>query len=245
MCTVTFLPLINGDFIFTSNRDEQVGRETIFPKMYIEDGVQMLYPKDKKAGGTWISISDTNRLACLLNGGFVKHTHVGGYKFSRGLVVKEILKAIEIVPFIKNFDLENVEPFTLIIVDWANSLQLFELVWDGEAKHFRNLDTNPRIWSSSTLYTAEMKKERELWFAEWTSKKSRYTQTDVFNFHEDATKGTPETAVKMKRSYVETVSVTSILKKEGKLDMYYKDTLKASFVKSNFHSELNEIEINE
>ena len=57
MCTVTFLPLSNNDFILTSNRDEQRQRETLHPKIYEEDGIEMLFPKDKVAGGTWIGAS--------------------------------------------------------------------------------------------------------------------------------------------------------------------------------------------
>ena len=73
MCTVTFLPLGNTDFILTSNRDEQRLRETLPPKIYEEDGVEMLFPKDKVAGGTWIGTSSKKRLVCVLNGGFIKH----------------------------------------------------------------------------------------------------------------------------------------------------------------------------
>ena len=40
MCTVTFLPLGNTDFILTSNRDEQRLRETLPPKIYEEDGIE-------------------------------------------------------------------------------------------------------------------------------------------------------------------------------------------------------------
>ncbi len=37
MCTVTYLPLGNNDFILTSNRDEQPSRETLEPKEYLEE----------------------------------------------------------------------------------------------------------------------------------------------------------------------------------------------------------------
>ncbi|MBK9018424.1 MAG: NRDE family protein [Saprospiraceae bacterium] len=35
----------------------------------------LIFPRDTAAGGTWIAASDTNRVACLLNGAFVKHKH--------------------------------------------------------------------------------------------------------------------------------------------------------------------------
>ena len=61
MCTVTYLPLGNNEFILTSNRDESPVRKTILPKKYFENGVEILYPKDELAGGTWIGTSNKNR----------------------------------------------------------------------------------------------------------------------------------------------------------------------------------------
>jgi ABC-type siderophore export system fused ATPase/permease subunit len=44
-------------------------------------------------------------------------------------------------------------------------------------------------------------------------------------FHQDTTKGTRETAIKMRRTFVETVSSTSIKKMENILEMTYLDLL--------------------
>lgn len=100
MCTVTYLPLRNKNFILTSNRDETPLRKTIPPKMYIENGVELTYPKDELSGGTWIGTSNRNRLVCLLNGGFKKHIRNTYYKMSRGIVVKNILSAEDAISFI-------------------------------------------------------------------------------------------------------------------------------------------------
>ena len=89
MCTVTFLPLSKTDFILTSSRDIPFSREKAsHPKQYVEDGVKLWYPKDGKAGGSWIGTSSKNRLICLLNGGYVYHKPLTSYKKSRGLIVK-------------------------------------------------------------------------------------------------------------------------------------------------------------
>ena len=74
-----------------SNRDEAVSRKTIPPKLYEENEVSLVYPKDEVAGGTWIGSSSKNRLLCLLNGAFVKHDRKSSYKKSRGIIVKELL----------------------------------------------------------------------------------------------------------------------------------------------------------
>ena len=44
MCTVTYLPLPNNNFILTSNRDETPLRKTIPPKTYIENDAELTYP---------------------------------------------------------------------------------------------------------------------------------------------------------------------------------------------------------
>jgi uncharacterized protein with NRDE domain len=230
MCTVTYLPLENNQFILTSNRDESPMRRTIPPTKYDTQGVALVYPKDELAGGTWIGLSEKNRLVCLLNGGFEIHKRKGPYAMSRGLVVKKILSAENSVVCIENFIFDNIEPFTLILVDWEISLATYELVWDGVTKHFKKLAQEPEIWSSSTLYTAEMKASRRAWFADWLSENKTFQQQEIINFQTSTDKGTPETSLKMKRNFVETVSVTSV-KKEKDICLIYNDILKGEISK--------------
>lgn len=221
MCTVTYLPLGNNDFILTSNRDESPIRKTIPPKEYRENSVNLLYPKDELAGGTWIGLSEKKRLVCLLNGGFEKHQRNKYYKMSRGIIVKSLLTSDDGVDFVENFDLDGVEPFTIVLVDWAESLKTYELVWDGVTKHFTELAQEPKIWSSSTLYDAEMKQMRKNWFADWLQVRDEFTESEILKFHQDETKGTPETSLKMKRDFVETVSVTSVKKEKENISLMY------------------------
>ena len=225
MCTVTYLPLSNNSFILTSNRDETPLRKTIPPKTYLENGVEITYPKDELAGGTWIGTSKKNRLVCLLNGGFENHKRQLPYKMSRGIIVKNILAVDDAVAYINNFDFTNIEPFTLILVDWNTSLETYELVWDGKIKYFNHLPQQPKIWSSSTLYNASMKKQREVWFKQWLKENAEYSQNNILRFHNNATLGNKQTSIKMKREFVETVSITSILKKNDDLVFNYFDVL--------------------
>lgn len=225
MCTVTYLPLENNDFILTSNRDETPLRNTLPPQKYVENGVELIYPKDALAGGTWIGLGDNKRLVCLLNGGFFKHNRKAAYKMSRGIIVKNILTAKDAVVYIKNFNFTDIEPFTLILVDWKNQLETYELVWDGKTKHFQKLPQEPKIWSSSTLYTKEMKQLREKWFENWLGNQQNFLQSEILKFHKNDTLGTLETSIKMKREFVETVSITSIIKENAKVDVFYTDFL--------------------
>ncbi|PWG04721.1 NRDE family protein [Polaribacter aquimarinus] len=225
MCTVTYLPLGKNDFILTSNRDETPLRKTIEPKKYIENGVELTYPKDEIAGGTWIGFSEKKRLVCLLNGGFVNHQRKLPYKMSRGIIVKNILSSDDGILFINSFDFDGIEPFTLIMVDWNSGLETFELIWDGSQKYFSKLKQEPKIWSSSTLYTDDMKNDRKIWFSNWLQNHKKYQQKDILEFHQNESLGSTEMSPKMKRSFVETVSVTSI-QKTDKISLEYIDFLK-------------------
>jgi uncharacterized protein with NRDE domain len=224
MCTVTYLPLANNNFILTSNRDETPLRKTIPPKTYEENGVQLTYPKDELAGGTWIG-TGIHRLVCLLNGGFKKHTRNAYYKMSRGIIVKNILSVDEPVAYINEFDFSDIEPFTLVLVIWKHELETYELVWDGTEKHFNKLPQEPKIWSSSTLYTEEMKQLRRDWFSDWLKENEKYQQSSILEFHKNENLGNPEISPKMKRIYIETVSVTSVEKKDAKIEINYMDIL--------------------
>ncbi len=215
MCTVSYLPLKNDGFILTSSRDVPYARKSALePQKYIEDDVEMYYPKDGEAGGTWIGTSSKNRLICLLNGGFVYHTSRSVYIKSRGLIVKELLKVDDIKIGLENIDLNGVEQFTLTIVDWNDELQLIEFVWDGKKKHLKKMKQEPHIWSSSTLYDDEIKKLREEWFSNWQHAND-FTQENILSFHKTAGVGDKRIDVMMDRKLGGTVSITSI-KKEGK-----------------------------
>lgn len=226
MCTVTFLPLGKNDFILTSNRDETPLRKTIPPLNYTDNGVALIYPKDELAGGTWIGISAKKRLVCLLNGAFTNHLKKKEYKMSRGIMVKEILSSDSGVAFIHDFDFTDIEPFTLILVEYQKELEIYELVWDGTTKHFIKLAEEPKIWSSSTLYSDEMKQLRKDWFANWLQENTEFHQAKILAFHQSEHLGNTEISLKMKRSFVETVSTTSIKKENDTIEMKYIDFLK-------------------
>ncbi len=227
MCTVTFLPLKNNDFILTSNRDEQKSRETFLPKIYVEDEVNLLYPKDKIAGGTWIGTSSKKRLVCILNGGFVNHIKKKNYAKSRGVIAKELLKASNSKEYITQLNLENVEPFTMIVVDWNDiKLHLYELIWDEKQKHFTELEQQPKIWSSSTLYSESSKKNRKKWFQNWQNGQD-FSTKNILKFHHLEI-GNKSQDVLMKRPYIETVSITSVKKEKEQVEMIYEDIISST-----------------
>jgi hypothetical protein len=120
--------------------------------------------------------------------------------------------------------LEEIEPFTMVIVDWNDGvLNLFEFIWDETKKYFNKLKNEPQIWSSSTLYEGAIKQTRKKWFHNWTTN-NEFNSSTILNFHHSEI-GPKEQAIFMKRSYVETVSITSVKKENTTIEMRYEDTI--------------------
>ena len=184
----------------------------------------MVFPKDKTAGGTWIGTSSKNRLICVLNGAFKKHVKKETYKKSRGVIAKEILKEDDFLQYVESIDLKGIEPFTIIIINWnEEQLNLYELIWDETKKHFNKLKNEPKIWSSSTLYSNAIKEKRKQWFHKWTGE-NKFTSNAILNFHHSEN-GDKKQSVLMKRSSVETVSITSVKKEGDLIKMLYEDVV--------------------
>ncbi len=223
MCTVSFIPKTNGDFILTSNRDESPNRTTIPPEFYDLNNTRLLFPKDELAGGTWIGASDKKRLICLLNGGFEAHVPKKNYRLSRGVIVKDLLAVKNVVAEIDSIDLKGIEPFTIILVEFSKDLKLYELVWDGKNKYFSEKELKPIIWSSSLLYSKEIKLKRENWFSEFIVNDKNPTENDVLSFHKNGGEGNEKSNVVMNRGFVRTKSITLFQKKNNNEMMRYED----------------------
>ncbi len=223
MCTLTFIPKSSNSFVLTSNRDEDPQRNTIVPAKYLQDGVTLLFPKDEKAGGTWIGVSTRKRLICLLNGGYIAHERAKTYRMSRGVVVRELLGAFTFKKVIDTFDFNGIEPFTIIVIDWEKKPTLFELVWDGVKIYFEEKPWASHIWSSSLLYSQKTKQLREKWFAQFLFKSSNPEVAEILNFHKLAGKENIDNALIMDRGFVKTKSITQIFKVDETIEMHYQD----------------------
>ncbi|MEW4924292.1 NRDE family protein [Algibacter sp. 2305UL17-15] len=221
MCTVTLVPQGKNDFILTSNRDEAPSRVSLPPEFYTIGETQVLFPKDKM-GGTWIGVSEKNRVVCVLNGGFVKHERQSSYRKSRGIVANDFMVSEDIVKTIESDDFENIEPFTIVIADWNTTLKFYELVWDGKYKHFIELPLDSRIWSSSTLYSEGMKREREQWFENLEAFQGLTAET-LLEFHSTKDEENFDYGVIMDRGFVKTTSITQVEKQGVPINMRYEN----------------------
>ncbi|NAS32774.1 hypothetical protein GTQ40_17475 [Flavobacteriaceae bacterium R38] len=214
MCTVSYIPKDNG-FILTSNRDENPLRETKPPQgITLQNGELLTAPIDQENNGTWIAATDKNRVACLLNGAFIKHERNLPYRKSRGLIVLEIFEYESFSDFVTEIDLHNIEPFTLVLAE-KDKLQV--LIWDEKEKHHQVLDTNkPYLWSSSTLYDAKMKEEK-LDFFNTFIEKALLSSDKILELH-----GLNyDNAFILDRPQVKTVSITQVVVNEDETTMNY------------------------
>ncbi len=222
MCTVTFVP-VKDKFYLTSNRDEKCSRAQALPPdtYHMHNGI-LVYPKDADAGGSWIAMHENGTAAVLLNGAFVKHTPLPPYKKSRGIIFLQIIAAASPVNYFQKINLSGIEPFTLILF---NNSQLWECRWDALKKYSSQLKNyRPYIWSSVTLYTEDVVKKREAWFASFLNKTPRLMQQDILSFHQFTGDGDSHNDLSMNRDgQMLTVSITSIAVNEGGAVMKYTD----------------------
>ena len=225
MCTVTLFPTpgFPKGFVLNSNMDEAVDRKAFPPDVYLIEGVKMIFPKDSTAGGTWIGVSEHSRLICLLNGAFEAHKRKPSYRKSRGAVVTDLLAEADIDTVLEHYFLKEIEPFTIILVDWKLKLRFIEFVWDGEIRYITSLPLKPHIWSSSPLYNKEMRQKRLEWFENLLE--GEMSSENILDFHHHGGEGSMETNLIMDRGFVKTHSITQVENFSGNTRMLYEDLL--------------------
>lgn len=223
MCTVSFISA-KGKTIITSNRDENVLRpKATAPDFEILNSKKIIFPKDSKAGGTWFAAADNGVVMVLLNGAFVKHTANPPYRKSRGLVLLEIMESDNPLLFYKEMNLQDIEPFTLVLYQ-QNTLH--ELRWDGKNKH--ELLLNPSgnyIWSSATLYSPEVIRHRKNVFNRFIQDAGEITPKLVHQFHSSNHQDEENGFVINRQSGMRTFSITQAVLEQDTLNFVHTDML--------------------
>ncbi len=226
MCTLTFIPN-ETHTIFTSNRDESKERaKAFFPKLMRFKNLQVMFPKDPDQGGTWIAAGNDGRVICLMNGAFQPHQTNPPYRKSRGLVVLASFEYSSFDDFIRQINLQQIEPFTLIMWEPNNpQMQLKELRWDGQQKHFQQHNPyRPQIWSSTQLYPQRVQKKRQQWFEDWLKENTVRDLEAIRHFHHYGGEANAEENLRMtKYQEVETLSITSVEIGTDQLQMVHED----------------------
>lgn len=235
MCTVSFVNSREG-VIITSNRDEKVIRPSaVAPKNYCQNGKNIMYPKDAKAGGTWFVIDEKETVLVLLNGGKIKHVPALFYRKSRGLIALDIISSESPKDFWDQINLEDIEPFTLVLYQKE---KLYELIWDGLIKVKTVLDSNKNhIWSSVTLYPKEIREKRADWFFDFLKEKKEISALEMLDFHRNTEQDDSENGLVINRENVlKTLSITQSVIEKNKCVLRYYDLVKTQDFLSSFIS---------
>ena len=221
MCTVTYIPTKEG-CIITSNRDEKITRERALPPTeYYMEGKKITFPKDPKAGGTWIAHSET-KIVVLLNGAQEKHIPKSNYRKSRGLIVLELISVENSLQYWQSVDLTDIEPFTIVLFE---NNKLLQLQWNEIEKSIEEKDKNKsHIWSSSTLYSKEIREQRKTWFYNFMQNKSNLSAEDIFHFHQFTECENKEYGLQINRNdTLKTISITQCQVTQDNIEMLYLD----------------------
>jgi uncharacterized protein with NRDE domain len=233
MCTVTFVNS-NGKYVITSNRDEKVLRpKAIEPKNYLIHHKNVFFPKDSKAGGTWYAVDENANVIVLLNGAREKHLLKDHYKKSRGLIVLDLIGSESILKTWHSIDLDNIEPFTLVVFE---NLELFQLRWDGERKETLQLDTaKNHIWSSSTLYPQEIRERRAQWFCSFLASKATVSEEEMLHFHRYTEEENAENGLVINRDdALKTLSITQSVIEKNKVILHHLDLIEPAQFTNSF-----------
>ncbi|MFT4522824.1 MAG: hypothetical protein ACI8ZN_001776 [Bacteroidia bacterium] len=227
MCTVTYVPNSNQGFILTSNRDESVKRGLALPpRAYYVHNQYITFPKDPKAGGTWLAVSN-NFLLCLLNGAEKKHVHQSSYRKSRGLVMLEFFEYNSPSEYTSKGNFSNIEPFTLVIVQKPDVI-IHQFRWDGSKASLIKLDSDQNhIWSSSTLYEASVISARQAWFSKFLSAHLQQpVAQNLMDFHLFGGNGDSRNDLVMQRNeHLKTVSITQYIQTNLSGRLVYNDLI--------------------
>jgi len=222
VCTVTYLP-VKGGFYLTSNRDERVSRaQALIPARHDYNGQRLLYPTDPDKNGSWISAKGNGDVVVLLNGAFVKHTSQASYRKSRGLILIDIISANSPTQYFREMNLENIEPFTLVLY---SGRELYECRWDGLDRRISRINKQmPHIWSSATLYDKAATAKRKGWFSEWYSSDVPKNASSILAFHRTGGKGDLTNGLVINREgRMKTMSITNLHVSGNKTEMIYQD----------------------
>ena len=224
MCTVSFVNA-NGRIIITSNRDEKTLRPSaIEPKNYLINNKKIFFPKDNKAGGTWFAIDEQATVLVLLNGAEEKHILKESYRKSRGLIVLKLISNESALKEWQSIDLDNIEPFTLVLFE---KQKLYQLRWNETEKNILKLDTSKsHIWSSSTLYSKEIRAKRASWFHAFLDTKPEVNASEMFNFHRYTEEANKEHGLVINRNdTLKTLSITQAIVEKNKVEIHYNDLI--------------------
>jgi hypothetical protein len=101
------------------------------------------------------------------------------------------------------------------------------LRWNESEKSILELDTNQsHTWSSSTLYSKEIRGKRANWFSTFLDTQPEVNEEELFNFHRYTEEDNSEHGLVINRNDVlKTLSITQTVLEQNKITIQYSDLI--------------------
>lgn len=231
MCTLTYIPLKDGSYVVTHNRDEKFSRSIAkLPSGYFANGLPVFYPKDPESNGTWMLTSECIFTLCLLNGADEFDGVEQVYEKSRGQIILDFFNFFSIEKMIAEYNFKGYGPFTLVLIDGHEPKVMHKLTWDSKVAQLTVLDASKaQIFSSSTLYSSADRKMREAKFEDFILSNGDIGVEQILDFHRSSfDEESQEEGFVIDRVATErkTVSISCIVKGAGNsCTFYYHDLI--------------------
>jgi hypothetical protein len=211
MCTLTIVPLPNGNIRVAHNRDESRNRpQGLLPEIVETNSYRAIYPIDPTSGGTWIAVNERGLVLAILNGNpFPKMKYQP--RQSRGKLIPTLLgcdspsQALQLFEY--SFTLTDFAPFRLVVI---HQQILVDIVWDGKQSTMMNrlLGSMPLMFTSSGLGDHLVDSpRRELFESMFATSQDKWSQTQD-EYHRHFWPDREELSVCMTRKEARTVSLT-------------------------------------
>lgn len=225
MCTLTFIQNKKGDIIITSNRDERAERATEPPKIHTVHGKQVLFPKDKVAGGSWIALDPNGKVACLLNGADETDHWISSPIKSKGLVLLDAFRYDSLERQLEKESFNGVNPFTLLVFNINEPGKVEELLWNGQKAYTQTkVDPVNQIWSSVKLYDKPLRELRKNYFLNFIENPENHASEKILSLHKMPK--SEHGLLLNEHSVIQTTSVTQIIINQQKAIMKYDEISK-------------------
>lgn len=218
MCTISVLPLDDGDLSLMMNRDESPLRPAALDlrQGHSEGGLEHVAPLDPRSGGTWIAVNASGICFALMN------QHPQGFREkrpskSRGGIIPSLLGCRDVrqaLLGLEAMDCSDYAPFFLLVIDASSPYQ--SLRWDGIQKEIRAYPRQARLFGSSSFETEEVLLGRQSQFEKLLGELRRPGGArDVFtmqrDFHRSHQPGKGPYSICVHRNDAQSLSLTEVL----------------------------------
>jgi len=163
MCTMSLFR-DQQTLIVTMNRDEARLRTEAGLKQQQLGNIQVLYPVDGLAGGTWFGLNDSGVVMALLNR--YQDPQIEGAETRGAIIPLALAKGdySDVLEHLNGSDFSRFNPFDLFVIGIDNS---DHFSWNGQQVTVTKRSENALLFSSSSLNTELVLDKRQARFEQW------------------------------------------------------------------------------